>query len=64
MWPGVHRLLGWTIRYQAQFYAYLALLTDRYPYTGPDGTGRTATTAEPPADRGPGAWDLREPAAS
>jgi hypothetical protein len=44
---GLHRLLGWAVRYQAQTYAYVLLLTERYPYTGPDGRGRPA--AEPPA---------------
>jgi hypothetical protein len=44
---GLHGLLGWAVRYEAQAYAYLLLLTDRYPYTGPDGRGRPA--AEPPA---------------
>jgi Fe-S-cluster formation regulator IscX/YfhJ len=42
---GLHRLLGWAVRYQLQAYAYLALLTDRYPYTGPDGTGRPEAAA-------------------
>jgi Domain of unknown function (DUF4389) len=37
---GLHRLLAWVVRYEAQFYSYAFLLTDRYPYTGPDGTGR------------------------
>jgi Domain of unknown function (DUF4389) len=36
---GLKGLLAWAIRYQAQVYAYLFLLTDRYPYTGPDGRG-------------------------
>ena len=44
---GLHRLLGWAVRYGAQAHAYLLLLTDRYPYTGPDGRGRAV--AEPPA---------------
>jgi Domain of unknown function (DUF4389) len=44
---GLHSLLGWAIRYGAQAHAYLWLLTDRYPYTGPDGRGREV--AEPPA---------------
>jgi hypothetical protein len=43
---GLHRLLGWAVRYQAQAYAYISLLTDRYPYTGPDGSGR----AQPASD--------------
>lgn len=44
---GLHRLLGWAVRYEAQSYSYLLLLTDRYPYTGPDGTGRAAPQAAP-----------------
>jgi hypothetical protein len=44
---GLHRLLAWAVRYDAQAYGYLWLLTDRYPYTGPDGRGREV--AEPPA---------------
>jgi hypothetical protein len=44
---GLHGLLGWAVRYGAQAHAYFLLLTDRYPYTGPDGRGRPA--AEPPA---------------
>ncbi|HEV2873861.1 MAG TPA: DUF4389 domain-containing protein [Thermoleophilaceae bacterium] len=52
---GLHGLLGWAVRYQAQFYAYLLLLTDRYPYTGPDGRGRAV--AEPiVAPEQPAAW--------
>jgi hypothetical protein len=45
---GLKGLLAWTIRYQAQLYGYLFLLTDRYPYTGPDGRGVPAAE-EPPA---------------
>jgi Domain of unknown function (DUF4389) len=37
---GLRGLLAWALRYEAQAYAYLLLLTDRYPYTGPDGRGR------------------------
>jgi hypothetical protein len=44
---GLHGLLAWAVRYEAQANAYLWLLTDRYPYTGPDGRGRIAP--EPPA---------------
>jgi hypothetical protein len=58
---GLHRLLGWTVRYQMQAYGYLALLTDRYPYTGPDGSGRAEPVAPPPAG-GPEAWGLPRPA--
>ena len=55
---GLHRLLGWAVRYQAQFYSYLALLTDRYPYAGPDGAGRPDPATEPLGEGGPEAWQL------
>jgi hypothetical protein len=45
---GLKGLLGWAVRYQAQLNGYMLLLTDRYPYTGPDGRGR-------PEDAEPGA---------
>jgi Domain of unknown function (DUF4389) len=45
---GLKGLLGWSVRYQAQVYGYLLLLTDRYAYTGPDGRGRPQV-AEPSA---------------
>jgi Domain of unknown function (DUF4389) len=51
---GLKGLLGWAVRYQAQLNGYWFLLTDRYPYTGPD--GRRATEAhEAPAEPSPGA---------
>jgi uncharacterized protein DUF4389 len=54
---GLHGLLAWATRYEAQFYSYLLFLTDRYPYTGPDGSGRLQPEpAEPPAD--PAAWQV------
>jgi hypothetical protein len=49
---GLKGLLGWGVRFQAQMYGYLLLLTDRYPYTGPDGRGRPEVAepgAAPPA---------------
>lgn len=45
---GLKGLLAWAVRYQAQSSGYLLLLTERYPYTGPDGRGRPQV-AEPPA---------------
>jgi Domain of unknown function (DUF4389) len=48
---GLHGLLAWAVRYEAQAYSYLLLLTDRYPYTGPDGRERPEAgpeQAEPP----------------
>jgi hypothetical protein len=55
---GLHQLLGWSVRYQVQAFAYVALLTDRYPYTGPDGTRRAEPASQPLAEGGPEAWDL------
>jgi Domain of unknown function (DUF4389) len=51
---GLHGLLAWALRYQAQAHAYTLLLTDRYPYTGPDGRGREQP--EPPAE--PATWQV------
>jgi hypothetical protein len=53
---GLHGLLAWAVRYEAQFYAYLLLLTERYPYTGPDGVGRQQPEPESPAD--PQEWQV------
>ena len=44
---GLKGLLGWAVRYQTQLYGYLLLLTERYPYTGPDGRGRPEATDQP-----------------
>jgi hypothetical protein len=54
---GLKRLLGWSIRYQSQVYAYLLLLTERYPYTGPDGRG-AQPGAEPSAGAAPEDWQV------
>lgn len=51
---GLHGLLAWAIRYQAQTYSCFLLLTDRYPYTGPDGRGRE----QPPGPAEPELWQL------
>jgi Domain of unknown function (DUF4389) len=54
---GLHGLLAWAVRYETQFYSYLLLLTDRYPYTGPDGRGRPeAEPTEAPGE--PETWGL------
>ena len=58
---GLKGLLGWSLRYQAQVYAYLLLLTDRYPYTGPDGRGERpaeepSAAAAPSAGAAPQDW--------
>jgi Domain of unknown function (DUF4389) len=52
---GLKRLLGWSVRYQSQVYAYLLLLTERYPYTGPDGRGERPA-AEPSTGAAPEDW--------
>jgi hypothetical protein len=46
---GLRGLIAWAVRYDAQAYSYSLLLTDRYPYSGPDGRGREEPTlpAEP-----------------
>jgi hypothetical protein len=54
---GLKGLLGWSVRYQAQVYGYLLLLTDRYPYTGPDGRGERPTE-EPSAGAAPQDWQV------
>ena len=41
---GLHRLLVYVIRYDAQLYAYLFFVTDRYPHSSP------LEGAEPPAE--------------
>jgi hypothetical protein len=56
---GLKGLLGWAVRYQAQVYGYWLLLTDRYPYTGPDGRGMpeiTEPAAEPQAAAAQEGW--------
>jgi Domain of unknown function (DUF4389) len=54
---GLHGLLSWAVRYESQAYAYLWLLTDRYPYTGPDGRGRVVAET-PPAPERPDTLDV------
>ena len=44
---GLHGLIAWALRYVAQLYSYLLFLTDRYPYTGPDGSGRVQPAPHP-----------------
>jgi uncharacterized protein DUF4389 len=53
---GLHGLLAWAVRYEAQLYSYLLLLTDRYPYTGPDGRGRQEAPTEGPDQ--PESWAI------
>jgi hypothetical protein len=54
---GLKRLLGWAVRYQSQLYAYMLLLTERYPYTGPDGRGERPD-AEPSTGAAPEGWQV------
>ncbi len=44
---GLRDLIAWSLGYSAQATAYLLLLTDRYPYTGPEGH---LPGLEPPAE--------------
>jgi hypothetical protein len=56
---GLKGLLGWAVRYEAQLYGYVLLLTDRYPYTGPDGRRELEAPgpqAEPDAGAAPEDW--------
>ncbi len=43
---GLRNLGAFSLRYSAQANAYLYLLTDRYPYSGPYGPGRAAPLAQ------------------
>jgi hypothetical protein len=54
---GLKGLLGWSVRYQSQLYAYLLLLTERYPFTGPDGRGERPA-AEPSTGAAPTDWQV------
>lgn len=45
---GLHRLLAWGTRYQGQVSTYVLLLTERYPYAGPDGPGAPPEPAPQP----------------
>jgi hypothetical protein len=47
---GLHGLLAWCLRYEAQTYSYWLLLTERYPYTGPDGEGRPQVEPDEPGE--------------
>jgi hypothetical protein len=44
---GLRNVIAWWLRYQAQYYAYLLLVTPRYPYSGPSLRRRPAPAAEP-----------------
>jgi hypothetical protein len=52
---GLRGLIAWAVRYAAQTYSYALLLTDRYPYTGPDGRGH-APEPQPPG--APETWQV------
>jgi hypothetical protein len=58
---GLKGLLGWAVRYQAQLDGYVLLLTDRYPYTGPDGRRDSeAPEAQAEPSAGAAAEDWRQ----
>jgi hypothetical protein len=46
---GLRNLGAFQLRYQAQVYGYLYLLTDRYPYSGPQAGWQMTLTPAPPA---------------
>jgi hypothetical protein len=54
---GFRNVAAWTIRYDAQLNSYLYILTDRYPYAGPDAgepvPGPRPDEEAPPAGDGP-----------
>jgi hypothetical protein len=52
---GLRDLLAFCLRYDAQANAYLLLLTDVYPYSGP--TLATGDVPEPAAPAAPSSWD-------
>jgi hypothetical protein len=45
---GLRNLIAFQLRYQAQTLAYIYLLTDRYPYSGPSLGWQMSLTPEPP----------------
>jgi hypothetical protein len=47
---GSRDLVGWSLGYSAQTWAYVLLLTDRYPYTGPEGHLPPLEEDDPEAD--------------
>jgi hypothetical protein len=53
---GLRNLGALALRYQAQTYGYLLLLTDRYPYSGPVIGGQLTLTPPPPPPPPPAAW--------
>jgi hypothetical protein len=53
---GLRNLGAYQLRYTAQLYGYLFLLTDRYPYTGPSAGWQLTLAPEPPPPPAPEAW--------
>jgi hypothetical protein len=53
---GLRNLGAFALRYAAQTYGYLALLTDRYPYSGPTAGGQLTLAPPPPPAPAPAAW--------
>jgi hypothetical protein len=53
---GLRNLGAFALRYAAQTYGYLLLLTDGYPYSGPVTGGQLTLTPPPPPPPAPAAW--------
>jgi hypothetical protein len=53
---GLRNLGAFSLRYAAQVYGYVALLTDRYPYTGPIVGGQLTLAPPPPPPPAPADW--------
>jgi hypothetical protein len=53
---GLRNLGAFALRYAAQTYGYLALLTDRYPYSGPTAGGQLTLAPPPPPPPAPADW--------
>lgn len=53
---GLRNLGAFSLRYAAQTYGYVALLTDRYPYSGPTAGGQLTLAPPPPPAPPPAAW--------
>jgi hypothetical protein len=53
---GLRNLGAFALRYTAQVYGYLALLTDSYPYSGPTAGAQLTLAPPPPPPPAPAAW--------
>jgi uncharacterized protein DUF4389 len=53
---GLRNLGAFALRYSAQVYGYVALLTDHYPYSGPTAGGQLTLAPPPPPPPAPADW--------